>query len=100
MSQPETPSHTPPTQKADTFLAFLLLSTIPAFVAGIGTFAALWAVNKLRDSVWDAAAEQLPPVLTQLPTGTIWPGFRKKACRQGLFTPFALPAQRYGAEAA
>lgn len=40
MPQPETPSHTP-TQKADTFLAFLLLSTIPAFVAGIGTFAAL-----------------------------------------------------------
>lgn len=65
MPQPETPSHTP-TQKAETFLAFLLLSTIPAFVAGIGTFAALWAVDKLRDSVWDAAAEQLPPVLSQL----------------------------------
>lgn len=65
MPQPETPSHTP-TQKAETFLAFLLLSTIPAFVAGISTFAALWAVDKLRDSVWDAAAEQLPPVLSQL----------------------------------
>ena len=65
MPQPETPSHTP-TQKAETFLAFLLLSTIPAFVAGISTFAALWAVDKLRDSVWDAAAEQLPAVLSQL----------------------------------
>jgi hypothetical protein len=65
MPQTDTPTHTP-SQKAETFLAFLLLSTIPGFVAGIGTFAALWAVDKLRDTVWDAAAEQLPGVLSAL----------------------------------
>lgn len=60
------PSAHTPSQKTETFLAFLLLSTIPAFVAGVGTFAALWGVDKLRDTVWDAAQEALPAPISAL----------------------------------